>query len=1018
MLHGLIDACFRQRWVVMAALVGFTIYGLTVALSLPIDAFPDLTNNQVTVITEAGPLSPTEVESQVTYPIETALMGVPKMTQLRSISKLGLSVVTVVFDDSVEMYFARQLVNERLREVRGRLPAGLEPVLGPVATAFGELYQYTVDNPRMSLLDRKSLQDWVIRPRLRAVPGVGEVNSWGGETRQIAVEIDPAALLRYGLTVREVTDRLAANNANFGGGFVNQHEEQFNVLGVGRFTSLEDVDRVVLSEHMGVPVLLRDVGHVVAEGKPRQGAVLRDGVETVVGMPIMLKGQNSREVITRIKANLAKQQLPEGTRVSSFYDQGEVIDMTFSTVKRNLLEGGLLVIAVLLLFLGNLRAAIVVAAVIPFSMLFGLVGMAWFGVSANLMSLGAIDFGMMADGGVVMIENALRRLHHRTGEPEALREAAHEMARPILFGVLIIMAVYLPVFFLEDLEGRMFRPMAISVCAALFGSLILALTAVPVAASYLLRGEVKETTFRWYEWLTARYRRAITGLLERPYAAVAAALLLLTVALGSVPFMGTEFMPKLDEGEILIQTRALPGINLETSVAATRQLQKIVKTFPEVDHVVTKVGRPDVATEAMGVFESDSYLVLKPEVRWMSREEKEALIERMNRAIVQVPGLQYSFTMPMAMRLDETVSGVKSDVAIKVFGDDAATLVSLADKVKAVVQPVAGVTDLQMDAGTAVGEFRVEPKRDALARYGMSITDLSTAFDSLTGGVNVSEFVERERRYPLIVRFPTSFRADIERMSGLVLRAPGGEQVRLEQIATITRHPGPEIIQREDGQKRLVVQFNVRGRDLGSVVADAQMAIAKAVKLPTGYSIDWGGQFENQKRATERLAIVLPLSILLIVSLLYATFQNVRQALLILCAVPFATIGGIALLWARGINLNLSAAVGFIALFGVAVLNGVVMVSTMNHLRKTGLGLREAVIEGAVERLRPVLSTAVVAVMGFLPMTLSSAPGSEVQRPLATVVVGGLISATVLTLFLLPVFYKATAPKDHQPRSG
>jgi cobalt-zinc-cadmium resistance protein CzcA len=1016
-LNSLIDACFRQRWLVMAALVGVIVLGVYVALTLPIDAFPDLTNNQITVITEAGPMSPTEVESQVTYPIETALMGIPRTLQLRSISKLGLSIVTIVLEDSVDLYFGRQLVNERLREVRGRLPQGLEPTLGPVATAFGELYQYTIDNPNVTLLDRKTIQDWVIRPQLRTIPGISEVNAWGGETRQITVEVDPEALVRYGLTARDVVTHLEASNTNFGGGFVNQNAEQFTILGLGRFRTVEDIGQVVLSERAGVPVLVRDVAQVRIEGALRQGAVLRDGQgETVCGMAIMLKGENSRAVIDRVKARLASLRLPEGTRVTPFYDQSEVINMTIDTVRRNLLEAGLLVVTMLMLFLGNVRAALIVAAVIPFSMLFGFMGMALFGVSANLMSLGAIDFGMMADGAVVMMENSLRRLHGRPGEPDVLRQAAREMARPILFGVLIIIAVYLPVFFLEDLEGRMFRPMAITVCSALLGSLILALTAVPVAASYWFKGEVEESRNRWYEWLAARYRVAVTGVLRRPFWAVIAALVALTAALGSVPFLGTEFMPRLDEGAILIQTKALPGINLPANVEANRRIQQIVMRLPEVDHVVSKLGRPDVATEAMGVFEGDVYVVLKPETRWMSVEQKEDLIARLDEALEAMPGMEFNFTMPMAMRMDETVSGVKADVAIKIFGENSAKLTQLADSIKTAVAPVAGVSDLQMQLSEGVGELHVEPRRDVLARYGLTVADLRDAVDSSTGGVHVSEFVEGQRRYPLVMRFPGSVRTDVARMRNLVLRTPGGEQVRLEQIASIGRQPGPEVVERENGQKRIVVQFNVRGRDLGSVVGDAQERISKAITLPTGYWLDWGGQFENQVRATRRLAIVLPLSIAMILALLYATFHSMRQALLILCAVPFALIGGVAMLWLRGMNLNLSAAVGFIALFGVAVLNGVVMVSTMNHLRQTGLALREAVLEGAMERLRPVLITALVAIVGFLPMTLSSAPGSEIQRPLASVVVGGLLSATVLTLFLLPVLYLAFTPADRHNR--
>lgn len=1000
MLSALIRNSLDNRWLILVILAVVTGAGLYTAVNLQIDAFPDLTNNQVTVITECGPMSPDEVERLVTYPIETSLMGVPKMTQLRSISKLGLSLVTVVMDDSVDRYFARQLINERLREVRSRLPQGLEPVLGPVATAFGEIYQYTIEGGDLSLLDRKTLQDWVIRPQLRTVPGINEVNSWGGFSKQYTVEVDPQALARFGLTVRDVMNRLAISNANFGGGFIEHQSEQYNVLGLGRFNGPEDIEKVVLQEQGGVSVKLRDVAKVKIEGALRQGAIIRNTTESVCGMAIMLRGENSLETLGRVKQRLASIQLPKDVKLVPFYDQSEVIDITLKTVQRNLLEAGLLVSVILFLFLGEFRAALIVASVIPFSMLFGFMGMAFFGISANLMSLGAIDFGMIVDGAVVMMENIIRRLHlggQRHSRIELIRESAQEVSKPILFGVLIIIAVYLPILFLEDLEGRMFRPMAISVVSALFGSLLLALFGVPVIASLALATKVEEKESVWFHKLQTAYRSALRTAMQWRWTTISAAMLVLAGSLGSVAFIGTEFMPRLDEGMIVIQTKKLPGINVPLSVDGSKQVERILLRFPEVASVTSKLGRPDVATEAMGVYEADLYINLREDIKWMSPTAKEDLINRMSIALKEMPGMEFNFTMPMAMRLDETISGVKADVALKIFGEDTATLERLAEKAEKALAGMAGVADLQTEVITGVAEIRVQPDRSALARYGLTIEDVQSAIDASSGGLPVSEFVEGQRRFPIMLRFPAEYRSDISRLGEIFIKAPAGEQVRLNEVARIEAGRGAEIIQREDGMKRIVVQFNVRGRDLGSVVAEAQAKIKPALQLPSGYWTDWGGQFENQARATKRLALVLPLSILLILSLLYATFKSMSQSLLILCAVPFSAIGGIGLLWIRGMNLNLSASVGFIALFGVAVLNGIVLVSTINQLGD--------IEEACAQRLRPVLMTALVAAFGFLPMAFSTMPGSEVQRPLASVVVGGLISATLLTLFLVPVLY-------------
>jgi heavy metal efflux system protein len=1007
-LTRLINFSLDNRLLTLSALLVLVGVGIFIALRIPLEAFPDLTNNQVVVITEAPSLPPTEVEQLVTFPIESALMGLPKTEGIRSISKLGLSIVTIIFDDSVPTYFARQLINERLQEVRTRLPQGLEPTLGPVATVFGEVYQYTVEGDRQSLMDRKTLHDWVIRYQLRTVPGVNEVNTWGGESKQFVIEVDPRSLQRYGITLHDVFTRVQENNRNFGGGFIEHGEEQYTVRGMGRIEVGADIGQIVLLARAGTPVLVRDVATITTAGAPRQGATLRDGKgETVSGMAIMLKGENGRDVIGRVKARLAAQTLPEGMKIVPFYDQSDVIDGTMRTVGKNLTEAGALVIVVLLLFLGNVRAALLVALVIPLSMLFGFIGMAAYGISANLMSLGAIDFGMVVDGAVVMMENSVRHLSDgkKHNVLETVRAAAHEVARPIVFAVLIIIAVYLPILTLEGLEGRMFRPMAITVVSLLLGSLLLALTVVPVLATYALRGKVTEHHGGWYERVRKGYLHSLHRAFHfRPYVLVAGAASV-AVALGSLSYLGTEFMPRLDEGSLLITTRKLPGISLTESVNLSQRVEKAVLEFPEVTGVVTKLGRPDLATEAMGVYEADVYVMLKPREEWTTAHDKPALITEMAGRLARIRGVSYNFTQPMAMRLDEVISGIKADVAIKIFGEDARQLEQLAARALAIINNIPGAADTQAEILFGVPELHVAVDRPALARVGLNVSDVQQLLDSTTGGVTVTELIEGQRRFPVAVRLPASYRNDLTSLGNLMLQAPGGEQVRLNQVTDIHVDHGPEIVSREKGQRRIVVQANVRGTDLGSFVAAAQAAVNSQLKLPPGYSIEWGGQFENQERASKRLVIVLPISIAIIFGLLYATFGSASQGVLILMNVPFALVGGIAALWLRGLNLNVSASIGFIALFGVAVLNGIVMVSYINRLRDSGMEIESAVAIGASMRLRPVLMTAFVASLGFVPMAFSTAIGAEVQRPLATVVIGGLVTSTILTLYVLPLLY-------------
>ncbi len=1014
MLRRLIDFALDYRWLVMALTGGAALLGVWAMWNIPIEAFPDLTSTQVVVTTECPGMSPVEVERLVTFPLETALMGIPHMQTVRSVSKLGLSMITTVFDDQINLYLARQLVNERIGQARDRLPPGLAPAMGPIASVFGEAFQYTLEGAA-SLTDLKTIQDWVLRFDLRAVNGVSEVNSWGGFTKQYIVELDPEALRRYGLTIHDVLGRIAANNANFGGGFIQHAEQQYTVLGLGRALDEADLGNIVLLSHNGVPVLVRDVAKVRIGALPRQGAVTHDAKgETVAGMVIVLKGADARRVIGRVKDRIAALRLPHGAKIVPFYDQSKVIDGTLHTVEHNLIEAGILVTAILLIFLGDLRAAAIVAMVIPLSMLFGFIGMTVFGVSANLMSLGAVDFGMIVDGSVVMVESFVRRLAESGGRDrlEVIREAAGEVARPILFAVIIIIAVYLPIFTLQGMEGRMFRPMAITVCSALFGSLLLALTFAPSLSSYLLRPRSGHGAQGWFDKVRERYRESLDWVFEHRAQVLTGAGSVMAVAIGSLRFIGTEFMPRLDEGSIVITSRRLPGISIDESVRLGNQIEKILMGFPEVAGVVTKLGRPDLATEAMGVYESDSYLTLRPEREWKCCRSKYELVGKLAAALRTIPGIAYTFTQPMEMRMDEIVTGIRGDVAIKIFGDDIGVLHDLAVRTLAAVAATPGAFNPQMEMTSGVPQLQIQLNRAELARYGMNVSEVQEAVESLVAGQPISEMILGQQRFGIAVRLPESERNDPSALAALPLVAPGGAIVRVGQVADLNLVNSPEAINRENARRRLVVQTNVRGTDLGSFVAAAQANVERAVKLPPGYSIVWGGQFENQQRANRRLAIVLPVSIAIIFTLLFATFEDVGQSLLILFDVPFALVGGIAALWLRGINLNLSASVGFIALFGVAVLNGIVMVSHINFLRGQGLPLERAIREGAADRLRPVLMTALVASLGFIPMATATSTGAEVQRPLATVVIGGLITATILTLYLLPLLYPWFSPSD------
>ena len=1037
-MKKIINFLLDNRWLVAALLLTLVAGGIYVMFQLPLEAFPDLTNNQVVVTVQCPGMSPVEVEQLVTYPLETSLMGMPKLQMVRSTSKLDLSMVTVIFDDSMDKYLVRQLVAERLNQMQGRIPAGLQPQMGPMATAFGEVYQYTVDAPKMSLMQIKTLHDWVIRYQLLTVPDVSEINSWGGESKQYTVVVDPDSLRRYNLTLHDVAQAVSSNNANFGGSYIEHAEQQYTIRGIGRTQSLDDLGKIVVSTTRGVPVYLNQVAELKLEPIPRHGAIMRNGHgETVSGEVIILRGANGQKIIKEIKQKVAALKLPDGAKIIPFYDQSDVINATTHTVKKNLIEAAFLVVVILLIFLGDWRAALVVAVTIPLSLLFAFLGMGAFGISVNLMSLGAIDFGTIVDGSVVMVENCMHRLERSDGKGnliDIVRDAAGEVARPIIFGVLIIIAVYLPILTLQSLEGRMFRPMAVTVVSALTGSLFLALFIVPTLCTIALKHRAKvvaaeqkkdDKKQNWFDKLRTRYTSSLERVAKHSRIIFITAGVLIVLALGSLKFIGTEFMPKLDEGSLVITSKRLPGISLTESVAIGTQIEKTIMSFPEIQSVVTKLGRPDLATEAMGEYESDSYISFTPKVQNESIAKRQPLYNHLETALEKIPGVSYEFTQPMEMRMDETITGTRGDVALKIFappannqaGGELDTLEQLGHQANAILSGVKGASETQMELISGAEELQIRIDRAAIAQYGINVSDIQEDIEALYGDRQVSEMLLGEQRFPIAIRLPLKFRNDPENLRSLQIKTPQGELVRLDQLADIRQVRGPILINRENARRRAVVTSNVEGRDLGSFVKDAKTAVQSGLKLPAGYHLEWGGQYENQRRAQQRLLIVFPVSILIIAALLYATFRNARQMFLILLIVPFALVGGIAALWLRGINLNLSACVGFIALFGIAVLNGVVMVSHINSLREEGKATEEAVRQGASDRLRPVLITALVASLGFIPMALATSRGSEVQRPLATVVIGGLITATLLTLYLLPLLYAKFSPPSKSTQS-
>ena len=1035
LIDRLIAASLRHRIIVLGATGLLAVAGLWSFATLNTDAFPDLTPNQVLVMVEAPGLSPAEVEQQVTYPMEVAMLGLPRTTNVRSISKVGLSVVTITFEDNVDLYFARTQVQQRMQDAMHALPPNAEAMLGPPATAMGEAFQYLVEHTdstgdragdTLSLIELTNVQEYIVKPLLKTVPGVAEVNTWGGMLQQFDVFADPSKLAGYGLTLHDLETALANNNANFGAGYVEDRGERLTVRGLGRVSGVTDIANVVVTTRGATPVYVRDVAHVAVGPQPRYGAVTRDGRgEAVSAAVIILKGSNGREVVNRVLGRLAgiEAVLPAGVRIRPFYSQGDVVSRTTRTMFTNLTEGALLVIAVLLLFLRNVRASLLTASVIPLSLLVAFLAMKGFGLTANLMSLGALDFGLIVDGAVVMVENYVRRLAgagsaSATERKDVLRAAAFEVGRPIVFGIAIIVAVYIPILALQGLEGRMFRPMAFTVCAAVLGSLVLALTYVPAAASYVFTkgaaASVEHHDPAWFKRLRTRYQRALEWSLLHRRRIVASTVGLLALALVSVPFLGSEFMPKLDEGYLLIETRRIQSASLPHGIAVSDDVERTLRKFPEVQSVVTNLGRPHEATETMALHQADVYVILnaKGPKRVRSLDD---LIARMDSALSEIPGLVFEFSAPMRMRLDEVISGVRTELGVKVYGDSLPLLQEKADEIERIVQSIRGAEDVSVGVSAGAMQLEIDLDRTAIARYGLNVADVREAIETGVGGMEASEVIDGRRRFPIVVRLAPLFRSTPEGVEQTLIRTPAGGTVTLSQVARVRTVEGPEVINHEGGQRYVVVQSNVRGRDLGGFAADAKANVGQRVTFPPGYYVTYGGQFENQSRATRRLGIIVPVVLLAIAGLLYATFGTLRHAVLVMLTVPFALVGGIAALWLRGLHLSLSASVGFIALFGVAVLNGVVLVTYLNQLRAGGRPLGEAVREGAAIRLRPVLMTALVASMGFIPMAISTGAGAEVQRPLATVVIGGLVTSALLTLLVLPTLYSWVESKASSP---
>ncbi|MEW6062244.1 MAG: CusA/CzcA family heavy metal efflux RND transporter [Bacteroidota bacterium] len=1018
MVNKIILSAIRQPFLVALSVLALIAGGILALSKLPIDAVPDITSNQVQIFTVSPALAPQEIERLVTYPIEVAMQNLPNVEEVRSISKFGLSAVTVVFDDDVDIYFARQLVSQKLQEAKADLPPGIpEPELGPVSTGLGEIYQYEVVGDGYTPMELRTIQDWIIKRQLAGTPGLAEVNTFGGELKQYQVLIDPQKLLKYDLTLRDVIEAVANNNANAPGAYIEHKQEQYIVVGVGLATTMQDIGNIIVKSEGGVPIFVRDVASVDIGAAIRQGAVTINGTaEIVSGITMMLQGENAREVVTRVKEKIShiQETLPKGVKIVPFYDRSELVNRTITTVYTNLTEGALLVIIVLFLLLMNLRGGFIVASVIPLSMLFAIVMMKLTGVSGNLMSLGAIDFGIIVDGAVVLIENAIRKLHERQHSQALLAsESVHqtligsflEVGRPILFGVAIIIIVYLPLLTLQGIEGKMFKPMAYTVVYAIIGALFLTLTYVPVASMFFLKKKIREKESPLISFLKPLYHKTLLFALRRKPVVIGGAIGVFVGAVLLFSQLGGVFIPTLDEGDILIELRRIPSISLTEAIHTSQMLEAELKSIPEVTSVVSKTGRPEIANDPMSIHQSDVYIKLKPQEEWTSATTKDEMIALMTAKMNSIPGIGGGFSQPIEMRFNELIAGVRSDVGVKIFGDDLEMLGKIGAKVFAIVQSTPGSADARVQQVEGLPQLQIVIDRNKIARYGINVSDVNILIQTALAGTEVGRIYEGEKQFDLVVKFQKDVRSDIDDIKNLLVPTQNEEKVRLGDIADFMMIEGPAEITHSAGRRYLVVESNVRERDIESFVKEIQQAIKENVTLPAGYSITYGGEFENLERARARLTIVVPVSLFLIFLLLFASVNSVRQALIIFSAIPLAVVGGIVALWIRDMPFSISAGVGFIALFGVAVLNGLVMLSYYNKLIEEGMSVRDAVITGSEIRLRPVLTTALVASLGFIPMAISTSAGAEVQRPLATVVIGGLVTSTLLTLFVLPILY-------------
>ena len=1026
MLEYIIKFSLARRGLVLALVLMIMGLGAWKFTQLPIDAVPDITNIQVAINTAAPGYTPLEVEQRVSFPVETAMAGIPKLSYTRSVSRYGLSQVTVVFEEGTDIYFARQLVGERLNAAKANLPSALEPSLGPIATGLGEIFMFTVDaepgakNSDGSLItpmDLRSVHDWIIRPQLMRVPGVAEINPIGGFKKEILVAPEPAKLLAYGVSYTDILSAIQDNNDNRGVGFIEHSGAQWLMRVPGQAASLDDLNNIMIGEHQGVPVRVKDVATVSLGKELRSGAATQNGREVVMSTVFMLIGENSRTVANdiAIKLEKVKSSLPEGITVTAVYNRTSLVDKTLETVQKNLLEGALLVIVVLFLLLGNVRAAILTAAVIPIAMLMTITGMVQTKTSANLMSLGALDFGLIIDGAVIIVENCMRRLsesHHKEGSSLNERlavvfDATREVIRPALFGVFIITAVYIPIFALDGVEGKMFHPMAITVIIALVSAMVLSITFIPAGVALLFKKPITEKKNFVIEGARSLYKPILSFSLKFRWSVVTSAIVLIVFSSLLIPKLGSEFVPNLDEGDIAMHALRIPGTSLNEAIHLQKILESEIKKLPEVERVFAKIGTAEVATDAVPPSVADNFIILKPRDEWPDPDKpKMQFVAELEALVTPIPGNRYEFLQPIQMRFNELISGVRAEVAVKVFGDDFDQLIALGSQVGKVIESIPGAADVAVEQTTGLPVMTIQPKREAMARYGLSIVQLQDLLATALGGTVANQFYEGDRRSDIVIRLPEHLRTDIDALSTLPVMLSDGSYLPLSEVADLKLVMGYNQIYRENGKRRVVIAANVRGRDLGSFVQEVQQAVKENVEVPAGYWVEYGGTYQKLQSATQRLSIVVPLTLALVVGLLIIALGSVKDAAIIFSGVPLALTGGIMALLLRDIPFSISAAVGFIALSGIAVLNGLVMISFIRDLRVHGQGLHEAIVEGALTRLRPVLMTALVAALGFVPMALNTGIGSEVQRPLATVVIGGIISSTLLTLVVLPALYR------------